>query len=138
MDNGRHHLFRLILVAWAVLAAAAAVVPISQAVGPDDRPFYRGGAATLAPKSLGPDDRAYYRGGSASLAPKSLGPDDRAFARGVGVEPRTISTAASATHIRFHWEDALIGGAFGIVLTLLGGGALLIAIRHAPTRPHAA
>lgn len=127
MRTGKHHLFRLIVVAGAVLAAA---VPTAQAAGPDDRALYRGGSAALAPASVTPDDRPYYRGGSATLAPKSLGPDDRAFARSQVVEPSRVPAAIAVSPSRFDWEDALIGGTFGLVFALLGAGAFLIAVRH--------
>jgi hypothetical protein len=127
MRTGKHHLFRLIVVAGAVLAAA---VPTAQAAGPDDRALYRGGSAALAPASVTPDDRPYYRGSSGTLAPKSLGPDDRAFARSLGVEPRTVPAAVAVSSSRFDWEDAFVGGTFGLAFTLLAAGALLIAVRH--------
>jgi hypothetical protein len=127
MRTGKHHLFRLIVVAGAVLAVA---VPTAQAAGPDDRALYRGGSAALAPASVTPDDRPYYRGSSGTLAPKSLGPDDRAFARSLGVEPRTVPAAVAVSRSRFDWEDALVGGTFGLAFTLLAAGALLIAVRH--------
>jgi hypothetical protein len=133
MRTGKHHLFRLIVVAGAVLAAA---VPTAQAAGPDDRALYRGGSAALAPASVTPDDRPYYRGSTGTLAAKSvvaaksLGPDDRAFARSRGVEPRTVPAAIAVSPSRFDWEDALVGGTFGLAMAVLGAGAFLIAVRH--------
>jgi hypothetical protein len=127
MRTGKHHFFRLIVVAGAVLAAA---VPSAQAAGPDDRALYRGGSAALAPASVIPDDRPYYRGSSGALAPKSLGPDDRAFARSPGVEPRIVPAPIAVSPSRFDWADALVGGTFGLAFAVLGAGAFLIAVRH--------
>lgn len=128
MRTGKQHLFRLIVVAGAALAAA---VPTAQAAGPDDRALYRGSSAALAPAAVTPDDRSYYRGSSGTLAPKTLGPDDRAFARSVtSIEPRTIPAAVAVSPSGVDWNDALIGGTLGFAFALLGAGAFLIAVRH--------
>jgi hypothetical protein len=130
MRTGKRHLFRLIAIAFAVVAAA---VPAAQAAGqsPDDRALARGTSAAVAPTTISPDDRGYYRGASATLAPKSLSPDDRAFARSVpGIEARTIPAAVTVPPSGFDWGDAVIGGALGLALALLGAGAVLISVRH--------
>lgn len=128
MRTGKQHLFRLMVVAGAALAAA---VPTAQAAGPDDRPLYRGSSAALSAVRSTPDDRAYYRGTSAALAPKSVGPDDRAYARSTtDIEPGTISAMIAVSSSGFEWDDALIGGTFGFALALLGAGAIVVAIRH--------
>jgi hypothetical protein len=125
MRTGKPHLFRLIAIAFAALAMA---VPAAQAAGssPDDRAGSRSTSAALAPATISPDDRGYYRGASAT---PSVSPDDRGFARSVpGSEPRMIPVTVTASPSGFHWEDAIIGGVFG--LALLGGGVLLIKVRH--------
>ncbi len=128
MRTGKRHLFRLIAIAFAALAVA---VPAAQAGGPDDRALARATSTALAPATTSPDDRGYYRGTSATLAPKSLSPDDRAFARSVpGSEPRTIPLAVTVPPSGFNWGDAVIGGALGLALALLAGGAVLISVRH--------
>jgi hypothetical protein len=130
MRTGKKYLFRLVMVAFAALAAA---VPIASAAGgsPDDRGLYRGSGAASSPASVSPDDRASYRGTSGTLAPTSLAPDDRGFARNVGViEPRTIPVAVATTPSGFDWGDAAIGGTLGLGFALLGAGAILIALRH--------
>lgn len=123
---------------WIALALAAAAVtaPAAEAAGPDDRPFYRGGAANLAPASQGPDDRALYRGGADNLAPTGLSPDDRPLSRsGPVAEPTSAPVAIISAPQAFDWADAAVGGAFGLVLALLGTGGILIAYRRrgAPT-----
>ena len=127
MRTGKRHLFLLVAIAFAALAA---VVPAAQAAGPDDRALARGSSAAVAPTTNSPDDRGSYRGASATVAPKTLGPDDRAFARSVpGVEPRTIPAAVTISPSGFNWEDAIIGGALGLAVAL-GAGAVLISVRH--------
>jgi hypothetical protein len=150
----RQHLFYLVITAFAVVAT---LVPAAQAAGsPDDRNLYRGTSASLAAASMSPDDRALDRGTSAALAPntrsrfasgvspddrsfnrgvsaalepKSLSPDDRAYARGtVDLEPRSIPIAAASGG--FDWGDAALGGSLGAVLTLIGAGVVLVAVRH--------
>ena len=127
MRTGKRHLFLLVAIAFAALAA---VVPAAQAAGPDDRALARGSSAAVAPTTISPDDRGSYRGTSATVAPKTLGPDDRAFARSVpGPEPRTIPAAVTISPSGFDWEDAVIGGALGLAVAL-GAGAVLISVRH--------
>ena len=127
MRTGKRHLFLLVAIAFAALAA---VVPAAQAAGPDDRALARGTSAAVSPTTISPDDRGSYRGTSATVAPKTLGPDDRAFARSVpGVEPRTIPAAVTISPSGFNWEDAIIGGALGLAVAL-GAGAVLISVRH--------
>jgi len=127
MRTGKRHLFLLVAIAFAALAA---VVPAAQAAGPDDRALARGTSAAVAPATISPDDRGSYRGTSATVAPKTLGPDDRAFARSVpGSEPRTIPAAVTISPSGFDWEDAVIGGALGLAVAL-GAGAVLISVRH--------
>jgi hypothetical protein len=127
MRTGKRHLFLLVTIAFAALAAG---VPAAQAGGPDDRPLARGTSAAVAPATISPDDRGSYRGASATLAPKSLGPDDRSFARSVpGTEPRTIPAAVTIPPNGFDWGDAVIGGALGLAVAL-GAGAVLISVRH--------
>ena len=127
MRTGKRHLFLLVAIAFAALAA---VVPAAQAAGPDDRALARGTSAAVSPTTISPDDRGSYRGTSATVAPKTLGPDDRAFARSVpGSEPRTIPAAVTISPSGFDWEDAVIGGALGLAVAL-GAGAVLISVRH--------
>ena len=127
MRTGKRHLFLLVAIAFAALAA---VVPAAQAAGPDDRALARGTSAAVTPTTISPDDRGSYRGTSATVAPKTLGPDDRAFARSVpGSEPRTIPAAVTISPSGFDWEDAVIGGALGLAVAL-GAGAVLISVRH--------
>lgn len=127
MRTGKRHLFLLVAIAFAALAA---VVPAAQAAGPDDRALARGTSAAVAPTTISPDDRGSYRGTSATLAPRTLGPDDRALARSVpGPEPRTIPAAVTISPSGFDWEDAVIGGALGLAVAL-GAGAVLISVRH--------
>ena len=127
MRTGKRHLFLLVAIAFAALAA---VVPAAQAAGPDDRALARGSSAAVSPTTISPDDRGSYRGTSATLAPRTLGPDDRAFARSVpGPEPRTIPAAVTISPSGFDWEDAVIGGALGLAVAL-GAGAVLISVRH--------
>ena len=126
MRIGKRHLFVLVTIAFATLAAG---VPAAQAAGPDDRALARGTSASVAPATISPDDRGYYRGASTTLAPKTLGPDDRALARSVpGLEPRTIPAAVTIPS-GFDWGDAVIGGALGLAVAL-GAGAVLISVRH--------
>jgi len=127
MRTGKRHLFLLVTIAFAALAAG---VPAAQAAGSDDRALARGTSAAVAPATISPDDRGSYRGASATLAPKSLGPDDRALARSVpGTEPRTIPAALTSPPSGFDWGDAVIGGALGLAVAL-GAGAVLISVRH--------
>src|SRR5215218_3310371 len=79
-------------------------------------------------EAIAPDDRPFYRGASA-LAPTSLSPDDRPFARNVrDIQPRTVPVEVVRSH-GFDWGDGVIGGAFGVALALLGMGSILIAHR---------
>jgi len=125
----KRHLLRWIAVAFAAAATAA---PAVQAAGmsPDDRPQYRGSSAALAPVGLSVDDRAFSRATSAALAPTSRGPDDRPFSRSVSdIGPTTVPVGVVVQPGGFHWDDAVIGGAFGLAVALLGTGGILIT-RH--------
>jgi hypothetical protein len=127
MRIGKRHLFVLVTIAFATLAAG---LPAAQAAGPDDRALARGTSAAVAPATISPDDRGSYRGASTTLAPKTLGPDDRAFARSApGIEPRTVPAAVTVSPSGFNWDDAIIGGALGLAVAL-GAGAVLISFRH--------
>jgi hypothetical protein len=129
MRTGKHHLIRIIIVALAGLAIG---IPIAQASGqsPDSRPYYRGTDPALAPKSSSPDDRAFSRAIPVSAKTIIVSPDDRAFARSNPVQPRALLASASVQPRGFHWVDALIGGTFGLVIALLGAGAVAIALHH--------
>jgi hypothetical protein len=140
------------------LTAGALIIPSAQAGGPDDRPFYRGTSPAAAPGSMSqddrsfnrgtpqsstsvsmsPDDRSYYRGGTADLSvanpSSSITPDDRSFTRHT-VAATSSPVAVSLPSDSFDWPDAVIGGAFGMALALVGLGALLIAQRHRMLRP---
>lgn len=124
MRPGNHHLLRLIAAALVALSAAA---PVAQAAGgsPDDRPLSR--ATSLSPASVSPDDRPSYRGTSTALAATGIGPDDRPFARGVAGEPAVPPALTLVRPGGIDWADAVIGGAFGLALGLLGGAALIAA-----------
>jgi hypothetical protein len=127
MGTHTRHVVRGLAVA---IMAAAVVPPVAQAIGPDDRPYYRGMSPASTSGSPSPDDRAFYRGGSDRLAPASISPDDRAFARSaVETEPAPV-TAAVARSDGFDWGDAVMGGAFSLALALLGTGAILVAYRR--------
>jgi hypothetical protein len=141
------------------LTAGALIIPSAQAGGPDDRPLYRGTWPAAVPGSMSqddrsfnrgtpqsstsvstsPDDRSYYRGGTAGLSvakvpSSSITPDDRSFTRhAVGATSSPV--AVSIPSDSFDWYDAVVGGAFAMVLALLGLGALLIAQRRRTLRP---
>jgi hypothetical protein len=129
MRTGKHTLTRIIVI---VLAGLAIGIPTAQASGqsPDSRPYYRGTDPALAPKSPSPDDRAYSRAIPVSSTTTIVSPDDRAFARSTPVEPRALPASVSVQPRGFAWGDALIGGTFGLVLALLGAGAVAIALHH--------
>jgi hypothetical protein len=129
MRTGMHHLIRIIVVALAGLAIG---IPTAQASGqsPDSRSYYRGTDPALAPKSPSPDDRAFSRAIPVSSKTIIVSPDDRAFGRSTPVQPRALPTAVSVQPRGFDWGDALIGGTFGLVLALLGAGAVAIALHH--------
>jgi hypothetical protein len=129
MRTGKHHLTRFIVV---VLAGLAIGVATAQASGqsPDSRPYYRGTDPALAPRSLSPDDRAFSRAIPVSSKTIIVSPDDRAFARSTPVQPRALPASVSVQPRGFDWGDALIGGTFGLVLALLGAGAVAIALHH--------
>jgi hypothetical protein len=129
MRTGKHTLIRIIVVALAGLAIG---IPTAQASGqsPDSRSYYRGTDPALAPKSPSPDDRAFSRAIPVSSKTIIVSPDDRAFGRSTPVQPRALPTAVSVQPRGFDWGDALIGGTFGLVLALLGAGAVAIALHH--------
>jgi hypothetical protein len=129
MRTGKHHLIRIIVVALAGLAIG---IPTAQASGqsPDSRPYYRGTDPALAPKSPSPDDRAFSRAMPGSSKTIIVSPDDRSFARSTPVQPRALPASVSVQPRGFDWGDALIGGTFGLVLALLGAGAVAIALHH--------
>jgi hypothetical protein len=129
MRTGKHNLTRIIVVGLAGLAIG---VPTALASGqpPDSRPYYRGTDPALAPKSPSPDDRAFNRAIPVSSKTIIVSPDDRGFARSTPVEPRALPTVVSVQPRGFDWGDALIGGTFGLVLALLGAGAVAIAVHH--------
>ena len=128
MRTGKHTLTRIIVV---VLAGLAIGIPTAQATGqpPDSRPYYRGTDPALAPKSPSPDDRAFNRAIPVSSKTIVVSPDDRAFSRSTP-EPRALPVSVSVEPRGFDWGDALIGGTFGLVLALLGAGAVAIAVHH--------
>lgn len=121
------------IVWWTAVAfaAAAAAAPAPQALGtaPDDRQFSRGDEPTLSP-----DDRAVPRTDSA--APTGLeipylshGQGVTADDLGIATAPKSVPVSAVAEPRGFDWGDALIGGAFGLALALVGTGAILIGHR---------
>ena len=129
MRTGKHTLTRIIVIALAGLAIG---VPTAQASGqsPDSRPYYRGTDPALAPKSPSPDDRAFSRAIPVSSKTIIVSPDDRAFVRSTPVQPRALPASVSVQPGGFDWGDALIGGTFGLIVALLGAGAVAIALHH--------
>lgn len=129
MRTGKHTLTRIIVVALAGLAIG---IPTAQASGqsPDSRPYYRGTDPALAPKSPSPDDRAFSRAIPVSSKTIIVSPDDRAFVRSTPVQPRALLTSVSVQPRGFDWGDALIGGTFGLIVALLGAGAVAITLHH--------
>ena len=129
MRTGKLTLTRIIVVALAGLAIG---VPTAQASGqsPDSRPYYRGTDPALAPKSPSPDDRAFSRAIPVSSKTIIVSPDDRAFVRSTPVQPRALPASVSVQPGGFDWGDALIGGTFGLIVALLGAGAVAIALHH--------
>jgi len=129
MRTGKHTLTRIIVVALAGLAIG---IPTAQASGqsPDSRPYYRGTDPALAPKSPSPDDRPFSRGIPVSSKTIIVSPDDRAFVRSTPVQPRALLAPASVQPRGFDWGDALIGGTFGLIVALLGAGAVAITLHH--------
>jgi hypothetical protein len=129
MRTGKHHLIRIIVVALAGLAIG---IPTAQASGqsPDSRPYYRGTDPALAPKSPSPDDRAFSRAIPVSSKTIIVSPDDRSFVRSTPVQPRALPASVSVQPRGFDWGDALIGGTFGLIVALLGAGAVAIALHH--------
>lgn len=126
MRNGKHTLISLIVVALTGLAIG---IPAAQATGQpqDSRPVYRG----LGPApTLSPDDRAFDRA-VPIVAPRTIGgPDDRSFARSTPTAPIAPPAAVTVQPRGFAWGDALIGGSFGLVLALLGAGAVALTRHH--------
>ncbi len=113
----------------AALAAAAVAAPAAQAGGPDDRAVYRG-SPLVAPASQSPDDRALYRGASES----SLAVDDRPFARNAAaIDPGNPTIEIVNSPSGFDWSDAAVGGTFGVMVALVGIGAILIVQRRRHT-----
>jgi hypothetical protein len=129
MRNGKHTLISLVVVALAGLAVA---IPAGQASGqsPDSRPYYRGTDPALAPKTTSPDDRAFSRAIPISSTTKIVSPDDRLFTRSTPTGPKTMPAAVPVQPRGFDWTDALIGGTFGLLLALLGAGAVAITLHH--------
>ena len=129
MRTGKHTLTRITVVALAGLAIG---IPTAQASGqsPDSRPYYRGTDPALAPKSPSPDDRAFSRAIPVSSKTIIVSPDDRSFARSTPVQPRALLASVSVQPRGFDWGDALIGGTFGLIVALLGAGAVAIALHH--------
>jgi len=125
MRNGKHTLIGLIVVALTGLAIG---IPAAQATGQpqDSRPVYRGSGP--AP-TLSPDDRPFNRAVPV-VAPTTIGgPDDRSLAR-MPTVPIAPPAAVSVQPHGFAWGDAMIGGSFGLVLALLGAGAVALALHH--------
>ena len=129
MRTGKHTLTSIIVVALAGLAVG---IPTAQASGPspDSRPYYRGTDPALAPKSSSPDDRAFSRAIPVSSKTIIVSPDDRAFVRSTTAQPRALPALVSVQPRGFDWGDALIGGTFGLIVALLGAGAVAIALHH--------
>jgi hypothetical protein len=129
MRTGKHTLTRIIVVALAGLAVG---IPTAQASGqsPDSRPYYRGTDPALAPKSSSPDDRAFSRAIPVSSKTIIVSPDDRAFVRSTSAQPRALPVSVSVQPGGFDWGDALIGGTFGLIVALLGAGAVAMALHH--------
>jgi len=126
MRHGKHTLISLVIVALAGLAIA---IPAAQASGQpqDSRPVYRG----LGPApTLSPDDRSFDRAIPSAAKPKIGGPDDRSFSRATPNVPTAPATTVSVQPRGFDWGDAMIGGSFGLLLALLGAGAVAFALHH--------
>ena len=126
MRTGKHTLISTVVVALAGLAIA---IPAALATGQpqDSRPVYRGSGP--AP-SLSPDDRTFDRAITIHVAKKIGGPDDRSFDRSTHAVPVALPASVSVQPRGFAWGDALIGGSFGLVLALLGAGAVAFALHH--------
>ena len=129
MRNGKHTLTRIVVVGLAGLAVG---VPTAQASGQpqDSRPVYRGSGPAPAPTTLGPDDRGFSRAIPVSSKTIILSPDDRSFSRSAASVPTALPATVSVQPRGFAWGDALIGGTFGLILALLGTGAVAIALHH--------
>jgi len=126
MRNGKHTLISLVIVAVAGLAVA---IPAAQASGQpqDSRPVYRG----LGPApALSPDDRSFDRAVPVASKTNIVSPDDRNFPRATPNLPKAPPATVSVEPRGFAWGDAMIGGSFGLVLALLGAGAVALALRH--------
>jgi hypothetical protein len=126
MRNGKHTLISIVVVAFAGLAIG---IPAAQATGQpqDSRPVYRG----LGPApSLSPDDRSFNRGIPVASTTKIVSPDDRSFSRSIPSVRTALPASVSVQPRGFDWGDALIGGSFGLVLALLGAGAVAIALHR--------
>jgi hypothetical protein len=126
MRTGKHTLISLVVFALAGLAIA---IPATQAAGQpqDSRPVYRG----LGPApTVSPDDRSFDRAVPVVSKNKIGGPDDRRFSRATPDVPTAQPTAVSVQPRGFAWGDAMIGGSFGLLLALLGAGAVAFALHH--------
>jgi len=128
MRNGKHTLTRIVIVSLAGLAIG---VPTAHGSGqsPDSRPYYRGTDPALAPTSS-PDDRPLNRAIPASSKTIIVSPEDRNFSWATRGEPTALPPAVTVQPRGFAWGDALIGGSFGLILALLGAGAVAFALHH--------
>jgi hypothetical protein len=131
-----------------MVVAAALLVPVAQAGGPDDRAGMRGPGAfdqaddvVLRPDdravhgvivqqstkeaAVRPDDRDGARGPGAigSDAREVARPDDRAGVRGPGAITTVVVSSSTNS---FDWGDALIGGLGGVGAALLLAGGLFV------------
>jgi hypothetical protein len=129
MRTGKHTLTRIVVVALAGLTIGIATAQAS-GQSPDSRPYYRGTDPALALKSPSPDDRSFSRGIPVSSKTIIVSPDDRAFVRGTHVQLRALPASATVQPRGFDWGDAVIGGTFGLIVALLGAGAVAIALHH--------
>jgi hypothetical protein len=126
MRNGKHTLISLVIVALVGLAIG---IPAALAAGQpqDSRPVYRG----LGPApSVTPDDRSFDRAVPVASKTSIGGPDDRRFSRATPNLPTAPPATVSVQPRGFDWGDAMIGGSFGLVLALLGAGAVAFARHH--------
>jgi hypothetical protein len=147
MRTGKRHLTHITVLVLASLA----LVPAAQASGssPDDRALPRAATGTVTSSKVGPDDRAYARDSSNSSAARIVSPDDRALvrrnwapsqARIVSPDDRAVPRAVAQPGVLqvtslieahgFDWGDAMIGGAFGLALAMLGLGGIALIMRR--------
>jgi len=157
MRHGKHTLIVVLALTGLAIAIPAAQAsgqpqdsrPVYRGMGPapalspDDRSFNRAGPVVSTAKISSPDDRSFSRSTpqkpvsnlvsdarthAASSVPLT---DARHSALLMHRAERDQQPAAASVQPRgFAWGDAAIGGTFGLVIALLGAGALAMALHH--------